>query len=312
LPVHPAGGTVHLSFSFIHRPPKQAVAQEALGMGSNSSPTPEQAASTAVEQATAASLTPSAFGIGRLRRIPAAGAFGTTNEQLRTWLAANMDAVGEVTGHAWQAAVTDRSAAGSPNALMANAPEGRAVFEADPAESSSESLGRLVTARVESAATFGVWLAAEPRPEHVAAVAWLNASGEAAFYLIQLEAVRIDDSVPAPWMTLIVRPGRDDAEPEPAKAPATVLSSVAALVATPSARPEPAADAQGTDPAADTATTALTGGKSASTSGDTSSDNKHESSTFEELVADTGRRVDDWRRIALGAARAADETSERH
>jgi hypothetical protein len=311
LPVHSAGGTVHLSFSFIHRPPNQAVAQEALGMGSNSSPTPEQAASTAVEQATAASSTAPAFGIGRLRRIPAAGAFGTTNEQLRTWLAANMDAVGEVTGHAWQAAVTDRSAAGSPNALMANAPEGRAVFEADPAESSSESLGRLVTGLVESAATFGVWLAAEPRPEHVAAVAWLNASGEAAFYLIQLEAVRIDDSVPAPWMTLIVRPGRDDAEPEPAKPPARVLSSVAALVAEPSARP-PTADAQGIDAAADTATTAATAGKAAPASGDASSDKKHESSTFEELVADTGRRVDDWRRIALGAARAADETSERH
>ncbi|MDP9251113.1 MAG: hypothetical protein M3O78_07070, partial [Chloroflexota bacterium] len=177
----------------------------------------------AVEQATAASSTPPAFGIGRLRRIPAAGAFGTTNEQLRSWLAANMDAVGEVTGHTWQAAVTDRSASGSPTVLVANAPEGRAVFEADPAESTAESLGRLVTGLVESAATFGVWLAADPRPEHVAAVAWLNASGEAAFYLIQLEAVRIDDSVPAPWMTMVVRPGRDDVEAEPSKAPARVL-----------------------------------------------------------------------------------------
>jgi len=280
-------------------------------MGSNSSTTPEQAAATAVEQTTAASPTPPAFGIGRLRRVPAAGAFGTTNEQLRSWLAANMDAVGEVTGHAWQAAVTDRSAAGSPTVLTANAPEGRAVLEADPAESTDESLGRLVTGLVESAATFGVWLAAEPRPEHVAAVAWLNASGDAAFYLIQLEAVRIDDSVPAPWMTMVVRPGRDDVEAEPAKAPARVLSSVAALVAEPSTKPEPAADASATVP--DPSASAPTAGKApASTGADASSDKKHDSATFEELVADTGRRVDDWRRIALGAARAADETSERH
>jgi hypothetical protein len=282
-------------------------------MGSNSSSTPDQAAVTAVEQATAGSPTLPAFGIGRLRRIPAAGAFGTTNEQLRTWLAANMDAVAEVTGHAWQAAVTDRSTTGSPTALMANSPEGRAVFEADPGESTSQSLGRLVTGLVESAATFGVWLAADPRPEHVAAVAWLNASGEAAFYLIQLEAVRIDDSVPAPWMTMIVRPGRDEVEAEPAKAPAKVLTSVATLVAEPWAKPEPVADAQTTDQGAEPATTELTAGKApASTSGDPTADKKHESSTFEDLVADTGRRVDDWRRIALGASRAADETSERH
>lgn len=282
-------------------------------MGSNSSPTPEQAAETAVEQATAASPTPPAFGIGRLRRIPAAGAFGTTNQQLRTWLAANMDAVGEVTGHAWKAAITDRSASGSPTALTATAPEGRAVFEADPAESTSESLGRLISGLVESAATFGVWLAAEPRPEHVAAVAWLNASGEAAFYLIQLEAVRIDDSVPAPWMTMVVRPGRDDVEAEPIKAPARVLSSVAALTAEPSAKSEPVAEAGTADAGAAPATNALPAGKTpASTNADPAGDKKQESSTFEELVADTGRRVDDWRRIALGAARAADETSERH
>jgi hypothetical protein len=289
------------------------VAQEALGMGSNSSTAPEQAADVAVEQATAASSTPPAFGIGRLRRIPAAGAFGTTNEQLRSWLAANMDAVGEVTGHTWHAAVTDRSASGSPTVLMATAPEGRAVFEADPAESTSESLGRLITGLVESAATFGVWLAADPRPEHVAAVAWLNASGEAAFYLIQLEAVRIDDSAPAPWMTMVVRPGRDDVEAEPATPPARVLSSVAALFGEPTAKPETAPGASTAAPDPTPATSALTAGKaSASTSGDASGEKKPESSTFEELVADTGRRVDDWRRIALGAARAADETSERH
>jgi len=286
-------------------------------MGSNESPNPEEAAAVAVDETTSASPTPTASGIGRLRRIPAAGAFGTTSEQLRTWLAANMDAVGEVTGHSWTEAVTDRSATGAPTSLVATSPEGRAVFEADPAESTSESLGRLVTSTVESGSTMAVWLAADPRPEHVAAVAWLNASGEAAFYLIQLEAVRIDNSAPAPWMTLLVRPGRDETdEEEPTAAPSPATESIAAKspLAEPMAQAaavlEPAWDA---DEAAEEGSPAIALATSAPESSGAPADNdKPASSTFEELVADTGRRVDDWRRIALGAARAADETSERH
>ena len=284
-------------------------------MGSNESAKPQQAAESAVDEATVASPTASGVGIGRLRRVPAAGAFGTTNEQLRTWLAANMDAVGEVTGHGWAPAVTDRSASGAPTSLVATAPEGRAVFEADPAESTSDSLGRLITGLVESGSTMAVWLAAEPRPEHLAAVAWLNSSGEAAFYLIQLEAVRIDNSIPAPWMTLLVRPGRDGAEEEAASAVAPAKAGAPAPV--PAAQPvakapvpsEPGANADNAakDPSA---TTVLAPG-SAGESGE-AGEEKPGSSTFEELVADTGRRVDDWRRIALGAARAADETGERH
>jgi hypothetical protein len=285
-------------------------------MGSNESAKPEQAVEMAVEEAPAASPTPAAFGIGRLRRIPAAGAFGTTNEQLRTWLAANMDAVGEVTGHSWTATVTDRSVSGAPTSLVATSPEGRAVFEADPAETTAESLGRLITGLVESGSTMGVWLAADPRPEHVAAVAWLNSVGEAAFYLIQLEAVRIDNSAPAPWMTLMVRPGRDEADEEPAaaaspaKASAAVAAPVSQSVAKAAAPSEPTAKAD--EPAETvTASSALTAASTAP-SAEPDINAKPESSTFEELVADTGRRVDDWRRIALGAARAADETDERH
>jgi hypothetical protein len=252
-------------------------AQKALIMASNWPKEPDRTAAPAAEQATVTPATPSTLGIGRLRRIEAAAAFGSTSEQLRIWLARNMDAVGEVTGHAWAAAVADRSASGAPTSLIGTAPEGRAVFEADPSESSSESLGRLITALVESGATTGVWLAADPRPEHVAAVAWLNASSEASFYFIQLEAVRIDDSAPAPWMTLVVRPGRDESEDSNMPAPVEAASSVAVP---PAAEPDSATvDA---------------------------ADETRESSTLDDLVGDTGRRADDWRRIALRPARPAE------
>jgi hypothetical protein len=49
-----------------------------------------------------------------------------------------------------------------------------------------------------------IWIVSEPRPEHVAAVAWLNDSSSGAFYLVKVEAVRIANSPFAPLLTLIV------------------------------------------------------------------------------------------------------------
>ena len=56
-----------------------------------------------------------------------------------------------------------------------------------------------------------MWIVAEPRPEHVAAVSWLNDSSSARFYLLKVEGVRIGASDPAPLLTLIVGPGEESA-----------------------------------------------------------------------------------------------------
>jgi hypothetical protein len=51
-----------------------------------------------------------------------------------------------------------------------------------------------------------IWIVANPRPEHVSAIAWLNESSSASFYLLKLEAIKIGNSAPAPLLTLIVGP----------------------------------------------------------------------------------------------------------
>lgn len=50
---------------------------------------------------------------------------------------------------------------------------------------------------------------ADPRPEHVRATTWLNESSNAAFYLLKVEAVKIEGSEPAPLLTLIVGPSEE-------------------------------------------------------------------------------------------------------
>jgi len=54
-----------------------------------------------------------------------------------------------------------------------------------------------------------IWIVSDPRPEHVAAVTWLNESSSAAFYMVTVEAARIGDSPPPPLFTVIVGPSEE-------------------------------------------------------------------------------------------------------
>ena len=58
-------------------------------------------------------------------------------------------------------------------------------------------------------AKVAVWIVADPRPEHVAAMNWLNESSSADFYLLKIEAIRIESSLPAPLLTVIVGPSEE-------------------------------------------------------------------------------------------------------
>ena len=65
-------------------------------------------------------------------------------------------------------------------------------------------LGQLITYLTALDAKTAIWIVANPRPDHINAMSWLNEVYSASFYLIKLEAVRIGESLPAPLLTLIV------------------------------------------------------------------------------------------------------------
>jgi hypothetical protein len=75
-----------------------------------------------------------------------------------------------------------------------------------------DHLGKLITYLAAVEAKAAIWLVSDPRPEHVAAIAWLNASSSATFYMVKVEAVRIGASPAAPLFTLIVGPSEDAKE----------------------------------------------------------------------------------------------------
>jgi hypothetical protein len=86
---------------------------------------------------------------------------------------------------------------------------GTVIIENQLDKSNHDHLGKLITYLTAMSAKAAIWIVSDPRPEHVAAVAWLNDSGSAAFYMVKVEAVRIGDSPPAPLFTVIVGPSDD-------------------------------------------------------------------------------------------------------
>ena len=61
-------------------------------------------------------------------------------------------------------------------------------------------------------ARVAIWIVSDPRPEHIAAITWLNESSAANFYLLKIEAIQIGDSLPAPLLTVIVGPSEEGKE----------------------------------------------------------------------------------------------------
>ncbi len=71
-----------------------------------------------------------------------------------------------------------------------------------------DHLGKIITYAAGLGATTIVWIVKEAKEEHKAAVEWLNNNtpSEIGFFLIELHAYQIDDSLPAPILKVIEKP----------------------------------------------------------------------------------------------------------
>jgi hypothetical protein len=83
------------------------------------------------------------------------------------------------------------------------------VIENQFGPTNHEHLGQILTyvAGQDGPATV-IWIAETFREEHRAAIDWLNASTIAGFnfFAVEVEALRIDESVAAPWFNVVAKP----------------------------------------------------------------------------------------------------------
>ena len=151
--------------------------------------------------------------IGRIQRVRLREVWSHEALDFTTWLEENIDVLVEATGLKLSGVEREQAAGAFSVDLIAEDEDGRTVVIENQLEKSDhDHLGKLLTYLVAIEARGAVWIVADPRPEHVGVIAWLNESSPAEFYLLKLEAIRIGDSEPAPLLTQIVGPSEETRE----------------------------------------------------------------------------------------------------
>jgi uncharacterized protein DUF4268 len=151
--------------------------------------------------------------IGKIQRVPLREVWKHEALDLTTWLKDNIDVLNEVLDMSLSNTEREQSAGDFSVDLVAEDEDGSlVVIENQLEKSDHDHLGKLITYLTAMEAKKAIWIVKEPRPEHVAAITWLNESSAAAFYLLKIEGIRINDSAPAPLLTLIVGPSEEGRE----------------------------------------------------------------------------------------------------
>ena len=143
------------------------------------------------------------FPIGRLRRADPVELWRSADFAM--WLGANLDELGALIGVRLTSAAAGAASPGTVVATDADGAQVRVVVELG--SSSDETFGLLMRQLVASGAKTAVWVCARAQDEHLTSVEWLNREIAGKLHVVVVEAVRIDDSVPAPVLRLVLRAG---------------------------------------------------------------------------------------------------------
>jgi len=145
--------------------------------------------------------------IGRITRVPLRDVWKHEAKDFTKWLQDNIDVLNEILDFEITRADTEQPAGDFYVDLVARDDEGNpVVIENQLGKSDNDHLGKIITYMTAVEANKAIWIVADPRPEHIKAVAWLNESIEPSFYLMKIEAVKIGESSPALLLTPIVWP----------------------------------------------------------------------------------------------------------
>lgn len=149
--------------------------------------------------------------IGKLQRLRLREVWPHEAHDFTTWLEDHIDELNDVLDLRLSKVEREEPAGAFSADLVAEDQHGNlVVIENQLERSNHDHLGKLITYLTSLEAKVGVWIVADPRPEHVGALAWLNENSAAAsFYLLKVEAVRIGDSDPAALLTLITGPSEE-------------------------------------------------------------------------------------------------------
>jgi len=145
--------------------------------------------------------------LGKIQRVKLRDVWRHEAYDFSRWLSDNIDVLSEVIGVNLTNVETERRAGDFCIDLVAEDNDGGIiVIENQLEKSDHDHLGKLLVYKTAFEAKAAIWIVGEARNEHVKAVNWLNETTDVDFYMLKLEAIRIEDSAPAPLLTLLVGP----------------------------------------------------------------------------------------------------------
>lgn len=156
--------------------------------------------------------------IGKIKRVPLRTVWKHEAHDFTTWLEENIDVLNDELGLNLVSVDREQNAGTFSVDLVGEDEAGNVtIIENQLEKSNHDHLGKLITYLTALEAKKAIWIVSDPRPEHIKAITWLNESRSAAFYLVKVEAIRIEDSFPAPLLTLITGPSEEAMEAGDAK-----------------------------------------------------------------------------------------------
>jgi hypothetical protein len=165
--------------------------------------------------------------IGRIQRVPLREVWKHEALDFTAWLEKNFDVLNDALDISLSSAKREQAAGSFSVDLLAEDDSGNfVVIENQLGKSDHDHLGKLLTYLVAFEAKTAIWIVSEPRPEHVSTIAWLNEVSPASFYLLKVEALKIEDSLPAPFLTPVVGPSEEGRRVGDAKKEQTEVHSV--------------------------------------------------------------------------------------
>lgn len=152
--------------------------------------------------------------IERIARLPLRSIWKHEANDFTKWLCDNIDLFEDIIGVEIVNPEREQSTGNFNVDIKAENLSGDVVIiENQLGKSDHDHLGKIITYLAAFDAKIAIWIVAEPRPEHINAINWLNeGDNNCDFYLLKIEGIKIGDSKPAPLITKIVGPSAETKE----------------------------------------------------------------------------------------------------
>ncbi|MBK7844124.1 MAG: hypothetical protein IPJ71_10585 [Bdellovibrionales bacterium] len=147
--------------------------------------------------------------LGKLQNVELRDVWPKEERDFTTWMAENLDSLSEALDIGIDLIQVEQKVDESNFTIdiLAEDEDGERIIIENQLEKTDHShLGQIITYATNMDAKTVVWITKHPRQEHINAINWLNELTDKSFYLVQVEALKIDNSNPAPYFSVICRP----------------------------------------------------------------------------------------------------------